>query len=76
LGQKVWKPLFWGQKQGFPNIRNLWKIWNLFYSELSENYEKMMLKSNFGNRKKLVPTQKPTQMFGLKFGMQGLNITF
>ncbi len=33
----------------------------------------MTLKFNFGNRKKLVPTQKPTQMFGLKFGMQGLS---
>jgi len=44
----------------------------LFYSKLSENYEKMTLKTNFGNREKLVPTQKPTQMFGLKFGMQGL----
>jgi hypothetical protein len=32
-----------------------------------------MLKSNFGNRKKLVPTRKPTQMFGLKLGMQGLS---
>jgi len=33
-----------------------------------------MLKSNFGNREKLVPTLKPTQMFGLKFGMQGLSL--
>ena len=65
---------FWDQKHGFPNIPNLQIIWNLFYSELSENYEKMTLKSNFGNCKKLVPTQKPTRMFGLKFGMQGLNI--
>jgi len=32
----------------------------------------MMLKSNFGYCKKLVPTRKPTRMFGLKFGMQGL----
>ncbi len=32
----------------------------------------MTLKSNFGNRKKLGPTRKPTQMLGLKFGMQGL----
>jgi hypothetical protein len=31
-----------------------------------------MLKSNFGNREKLVPTPKHTRMFGLKFGMQGL----
>jgi len=60
LSQKVWKPLFWGQKQGFLNIRNLRKIQNLFYSELSKNYEKMTLKLNFGNRKKLVLTQKPT----------------
>jgi len=43
-------------------------------TELSKNNEKMMLKLNFGNREKLVPTQKLTQMFGLKFGMQGFNI--
>jgi len=47
---KVWK-------QGFPNI---WKL----ISEISENYEKMMLNSNFGNCKKLVPAQTPTQKFG------------
>ncbi len=34
----------------------------------------MTLKSNFGNFEKLVPTQNPTQMFGLKFGMQGLTL--
>jgi len=33
---------------------------------------KKMLKSNFGNQEKLVPTRKTTGMFGLKFGMQGL----
>ena len=64
--------VFWGQKQGFPNIPNLRKIQKLFYSKLSENYKKMTLKSNFGNLKKLVPTQKLTQMFGLKFRMQAL----
>ncbi len=36
----------------------------------------MTLKLNFGNRKKLIPTQKPTQMFGLKFGMQGVNFEY
>jgi len=66
LGSKFKKQ---GQKQGFPNIPNLRKIQNLFFSELSENYQKMMLKSNFGNREKLIPTRKPTRMFGLKFGM-------
>jgi len=35
-----------------------------------------MLRLNFGNREKLVPTQKPTRMFGLKFGMQGLKFNF
>jgi hypothetical protein len=65
----------WGQKQGFPNIPNLRKIQNIFYSKLSENYEKIMLKLNFENRKKLVPTQIPTRTFEFKFGMQGL-ITF
>jgi len=32
----------------------------------------MTLQSNFGNHKKLDPTQKPTQMFSFKFRMQGL----
>ncbi len=31
-----------------------------------------MLNLNFKNCEKIVPTQKPTQMFSLKFGMQGL----
>jgi len=31
-----------------------------------------MLKSNFGNGEKLVPTRKPIRMFGLNFEMQGL----
>jgi hypothetical protein len=53
------------------------------HSEFTENLEfvlfltfqklqKMTLKSYFGNREKLVPTRKPTQMFSLKFRMQGL----
>jgi len=67
MGQK---PCFWVKKfgkvrkQGFPNIRNLQKFWKLFYSELSENYEKMTLNSNFENHEKLVPTRKPTRKFG------------
>ncbi len=36
--------------------------------------KKLTFNSNFENREKLVPTQKPTRMFGLKFGMQGLTI--
>ncbi len=35
----------------------------------------MTLNSNFENREKLVPAQKPTRMFGLKFGMQGLTLS-
>ncbi len=42
-------------------------------SEFSKNIEKITLNSNFGNRKKLVPTRKPTRKFQFKFGMQGLN---
>ncbi len=76
LDQKVWKKignLCCGVNNShFPKIQNLKKFQNLFYSELSKNYEKMTFNSNFENREKLVPTQKPTQMFGLKFGMQGL----
>ncbi len=36
----------------------------------------MMLKSNFGNREKLVPTQIPTGTFEFKFGMQRGRRTF
>jgi len=60
LGQKVWIKFgkvwkSWEKlgkvgKQGFPNVRNLQKFQKLFYSELSENYEKMTLNSNFENR--------------------------
>ncbi len=32
----------------------------------------MTFNSNFVNREKLVPTQKPTQKLSKKFGMQGL----
>jgi len=40
--------LFLGQKTlWFPKIPNLPKFWNLFYSKLSKNYEKMMTNSNF-----------------------------
>ncbi len=42
-------------------------------SELSENYENMTFNSKFENHEKLVPTRKPTQKFGKKFGMQGLS---
>jgi len=69
FGVKVQKT---GSITGVGNIPNLWKIRNLFFSELSKNYEKITLKLNFGNREKLFQTQKPTRMFGLKFGMQGL----
>ncbi len=55
---------FWGQssKNRVKN-RGFWTFQKL---------RKMTLKLNFGNRKKLVPTWKPTQMISLKFGMQGL----
>jgi hypothetical protein len=49
------------------------KVWKLSFSKLSKNYEKMTLNLNFESHEKLVPTQKPTQKFGLKFGMLGLN---
>ncbi len=76
LGQKILflrqKLGVLGQKQGFPNFPNILNIRNLFYSELSKNYKKMILKSNFGNQEKLIPIRKLTLMFGLKFGMQGI----
>jgi len=69
LGQKT---QFLRQKQGFPNIPNLRNIRNLFYSKLSKNYKNITLKSNFGNREKLVPTQILTRTFEFKLKMQGL----
>jgi hypothetical protein len=67
---KVWKKVW---KQGFSSFWNLQKFQNLFYSELSEKYEKTTLNLNLENWEKLVRTQKLTQKFGLKFGMKGLN---
>ncbi len=63
LGQKVWK--FWkkfGKKFG-KSSESLETGFSKC-SEISENYEKMMLNSNFGKREKLVPTRKLTQKFG------------
>jgi len=34
-------------------VKKPWKIWNWFYSELSKNYKKMMLKLNFWTFQKL-----------------------
>jgi len=79
MGQKVWKKFrknlekvrkFW--KLDFPNVQKFRKFWKLLFSKLSKIYEKMTLNSNFGYHEKLVPTQKLTQKFGQKFGMQGL----
>jgi len=52
------------RKLGFPNVRIFQKFRKLYFSEHSENYKKMTLNSNFGNREKLVPARKPTQKFG------------
>jgi len=41
------------------NLNRVFRTFGIF-----GNYKKMTLNSNFGNRKKLVPTQKPTQKFG------------
>jgi len=71
LGQKVWKKFgkVWKSLEKFGKFGYFGnRVFGTF-----ENYKKMTLNSNFGNRQKLVPTQKPTQMFGLKFGMQGLS---
>jgi len=65
------KTLFLRQKQGFANILNLWNIQNLLFSKFSKNYQKMTSKLNFYICEKLVPTQIPTRIFELEFGMQG-----
>ncbi len=50
---------------GFAEYSEILEILEIvFFSEISENYEKMMLNLNFGNREKLVPTRKPTRKFG------------
>jgi len=70
-------------RRNFLNFGNSSETGVSKHSEFTENSEfvlfrtfqklqKRMLKSNFGKREKLVPTQKATRMFGLKFRMQGL----
>ncbi len=49
---------------------------NLEIPNFPKTSKKMMYYSNFGNSKIFVPTQKPTQKFGKKFGMQGLSQSF
>jgi hypothetical protein len=34
------KPLLWGSKTGVSEYSKLTKVWNLFYTKLSENYKK------------------------------------
>ncbi len=69
-----WSLEFFWKNPDFSNSQKFRKnkVGNHFLFLGQKNYEKMTLKSNFGNREKLFPTQKPTWMFGLKFGMQGL----
>jgi len=79
LGQK--KPVF--ESESLEKVRKSSETEVSEHSEITENlefvlfqtfrkYKKITLKLNFGNREKLVPTRKPTRMFGLKFRMQGL----
>ncbi len=65
MGQKVWKSLeTFGifEKFGICSIPNFPKI--------TKNDVKLEIQKS---QKKLVPTWKPTWMFVLKFGMQGLS---
>jgi len=58
---KVWKSSEI-LETGFSECLEILEI--VFFYKISENYKKMMLNSNFGNREKLVPTRKPTRKFG------------
>ncbi len=85
LGEKplfwVKKTCFWGKNRGL-GVKNrgfqTLQIYRIFGICSIPNFQKitkkMMLKSNFKNCEKLVPTQIPTQTFKFKFGMQGLRI--
>jgi len=60
-----------GSKTGVSEYSKFTENLEFVLSELSENYKKMMLKSNFRNHEKLVPTRKPTRKPTQMFGMQG-----
>jgi len=67
LGQS---PLFWGQKQGFPNILNIRNIRNTFYSVFTE-YITSKLYLYFC--KKTRSDSNLNQKFDYEFGSQGLS---
>jgi hypothetical protein len=60
-----------GSKTGVSEYSKFTENLEFVLSELSKNYKKMTLKSNFRNHEKLVPTWKPTRKPTQMFGMQG-----
>ncbi len=70
LGQKTLflreKQGFGGQKQGFPNIPNLWNIRNLFYFELSENYKKNDVKIKLRKSRKTCSNPNSDSKIGVQ----------
>jgi len=74
LGQKTLFLRALGSKTGVSEHSKFTEISEILLFRTFQKLQKMTLKLNFGNREKLVLTQKPTWMFGLKFGMQGLII--
>jgi len=63
-----------GSKTGVSEHSNFTENSEIFLFQTFQKLQKNDVKSNFGIREKLVPTRKPTRMFGLKFGMQGLTV--
>jgi hypothetical protein len=61
-----------GLKTAVSKNSKLTKISEFVLFQTFQKLQKMMLNLNFENCKKHIPTQKTTQMFDLKFGMQGL----
>ncbi len=67
------------KNRGFQTIRIYGKLGICSIPNFTK-LQKMMLKLNFGNREKLVPTwiptQIPTRTFEFKFRMQGLTVKY
>jgi len=73
LGQKVWKKIgnvlkkfgkVWQSSAKFGNwVSECLEISEIGLFQTFQKLQKMMLNSNFGNRKNLVPTRNPTKKF-------------
>jgi len=64
LGQKAWKNFGKSLETVFSKCLEISEILEIVLLQNFGKLQKMMLNSNFGNRKKLNLTRKPTQKFG------------